>query len=163
MKFAVLILIMIEFKVCKTANEFDEAKTLFVEYANTLNFELCFQHFKEEISDLSLQYSEPTGSIILACENSIPIGCIGLRKLTDDTCEMKRLYLKNEARGKGIGRKLAEKVIAKAIEFGYKKMKLDTIETMKEAISLYKSMGLKEVSAYRFNPVKGVIYMELDL
>ncbi|MFA5404220.1 MAG: GNAT family N-acetyltransferase [Ignavibacteria bacterium] len=154
---------MIEYKISKSKQDFADAKDLFVEYANSLNFELCFQKFDEEISNLPEQYSEPTGCIILCYEDKKPIGCVGLRKFGEDICEMKRLYLRKEARGKGTGRMLAEKVIAKAKEFGYKKIQLDTIETMKEAIALYKSMRFKEISPYRFNPVKGVIYMELEL
>jgi GNAT superfamily N-acetyltransferase len=154
---------MIKYKISKSEKDFADAKDLFVEYANSLNFELCFQNFEKEISDLSAQYSEPTGCIILCYENDKPIGCVGLRKFAEDVCEMKRLYLRKEAHGKGIGRVLANKIIEKAKELGYKKMQLDTIETMKEAIALYKSMGFKEISPYRFNPVQGVIYMEFDL
>jgi putative acetyltransferase len=128
-----------------------------------LNFELCFQNFENEISDLPAQYSEPTGCIILCYEDDNPIGCVGLRKYEENICEMKRLYLKNEARGKGVGRELAIRIIEKAKQLGYKKMQLDTIETMKEAIALYKSIGFKEISPYRYNPVQGVIYMELEL
>jgi ribosomal protein S18 acetylase RimI-like enzyme len=154
---------MIKYKISKTEKDYKNAKILFVEYANSLNFQLCFQNFEKEISDLSAQYSKPTGCIILCYEDDKPIGCVGLRKFAEGICEMKRLYLRPEARGKGIGRVLAEEIVEKAKEFGYKKMQLDTIETMKEAISLYKSMGFKEISPYRFNPVKGVIYMELEL
>ncbi|MCX6163959.1 MAG: GNAT family N-acetyltransferase, partial [Ignavibacteriae bacterium] len=109
------------------------------------------------------QYSEPRGCIILYYENDKPIGCVGLRKFTEGVCETKRLYLRKEARGKEVGRKLAEKIIEKAKELGYKKMQLDTLETMKEAIALYKSMGFKEISQYRFNPLEKVVYMELEL
>jgi putative acetyltransferase len=154
---------MIIYKTCKSKKDFAEAKILFLEYKDSLNFDLCFQKFHEEIADLSLQYSEPTGCIILCYENEKSIGCVALRKFAEGICEMKRLYLRKEARGKGVGRILAEGIVEKAKEFGYKKMQLDTIETMKEAISLYKSMGFKEISSYRFNPVKGVIYMELEL
>jgi ribosomal protein S18 acetylase RimI-like enzyme len=154
---------MVSYRTCKSQKDFADAKNLFIEYATSLNFELCFQNFEKEISDLPAQYSEPTGCIIMCYENDRPIGCVGLRKFSDGICEMKRLYLKNEARRKGIGRTLTEKVIEKAKRYGYKKMQLDTIETMKEAISLYKSMGFREISAYRYNPVKGVIYMELEL
>lgn len=154
---------MINYITSKTEQCFAEAKELFLEYKDSLNLDLCFQNFNEEISDLPAQYSEPNGCIILCYEDDKPIGCIGLKKFSEGVCEMKRLYLRKEARGKGIGRNLAEKIIEKAKEFGYKKMQLDTLETMKEAIALYKSMGFKEIPPYRFNPVKGVIYMELDL
>jgi putative acetyltransferase len=154
---------MIKYKFSKSDKDFADAKDLFVEYANSLNFELCFQNFEEEISNLPAQYSEPTGCIILCYENDKSIGCVGLRKFAEDVCEMKRLYLRKEARGKGIGRVLANIIIEKARELGYKKMQLDTIETMKEAIALYKSMGFKEIKPYRYNPLDSVLYMELDL
>lgn len=154
---------MLTYKISKTEQDYNDAKDLFLKYANSLNFELCFQNFEKEISDLPAQYSEPTGCIIICYEDDNPIGCVGLRKFSEGICEMKRLYLRNNARGKGIGRVLAEKIVEKAKELGYRKMQLDTIETMKEAISLYKSMRFKEISPYRFNPVKGVIYMELEL
>jgi putative acetyltransferase len=153
---------MTDYRISKSEKDFDEAKQLFIEYKNTLNFDLCFQKFDEEISDLPAQYSEPTGCIILCIENDNPIGCVGLRKFKEGVCEMKRLYLRPEARGKGIGRVLANKIVDKAKELGYKKMQLDTIETMKEAIALYKSMGFKEIKPYRYNPLDKVIYMELE-
>lgn len=154
---------MITYRICKTEKDFEDAKDLFLEYAKSLNFGLCFQNFEEEISDLPAQYSEPTGCIILCCEEGKPSGCVGLRKFSEGLCEMKRLYLRKQSRGKGIGRILAEEIIEKAREFGYKKMQLDTIGTMKEAITLYKSMGFKEISPYRFNPLENVIYMELEI
>ena len=154
---------MIVYKIAESELDFKDAKELFLEYANSLNFDLCFQHFDGEISDLSAQYSEPEGCLILCYENNFPIGCVALRKFNFDICEMKRLYILPQARGKGIGRVLAEKTVQKAGVLGYKKIKLDTVETMKEAIALYKSMGFKEIEPYRFNPVKGVIYMEKNL
>ena len=153
---------MISYKISKSQKDFEKAKELFIEYKNSLNLDLCFQKFHEEISDLPSQYSEPSGCIILCYENKKPTGCIALRKFEGDTCEMKRLYLRPEARGKGIGRVLANKIIEKAKELGYKKMQLDTLETMKEAIALYKSMGFKVIAPYRFNPLDGVVYMELE-
>jgi putative acetyltransferase len=154
---------MITYKISVTEKDFADAKELFLEYKETLNFDLCFQKFSEEISDLPAQYSEPKGCIILCYENDKPIGCVGLRKFAEGVCEMKRLYLRKEARGKGIGRILAEKIIDKAKGLGYKKMQLDTLEKMKEAIPLYKSMGFKEISPYRYNPLDGVVYMELKI
>jgi ribosomal protein S18 acetylase RimI-like enzyme len=155
---------LITYRISTTEQDFKDAKGLFLKYAASLNLDLCFQKFHEEIADLPSQYSEPArGCIILCCENSEPIGCVALRKFKDDICEMKRLYLRREARGKGIGRALAEKIIEKAKQYGYKKMRLDTIETMKEAIALYKSMGFRVIAPYRYNPAEGVIYMELEL
>ena len=154
---------MISYKISKSQKDFEKAKELFIEYKNSLNLDLCFQKFHEEISDLPSQYSEPSGCIILCYDNNEPIGCIALRKFEGNTCEMKRLYLRSEARGKGIGRVLANKIIEKAKQFGYKKIRLDTIVTMKEAIVLYKSMGFKVIAPYRFNPLEGVIYMELEI
>lgn len=154
---------MINYKISETEEDYKVARELFLEYANSLNFDLCFQHFDGEISDLAGQYSEPAGCLILCYEDNFPLGCVALRKFKDDICEMKRLYLRPQARGKGIGRTLANKIIEKAKELGYKKMQLDTIETMKEAIALYKSMGFKEIDAYRFNPIAGVKYMEISL
>ena len=154
---------MITFKISKSEQDFSEARKLFLEYKDSLNLDLCFQKFHEEISDLSAQYSEPSGCIIICYKKNLPVGCVGIRKFKGDVCEMKRLYLRPEARGKGIGRVLANKITEKAKEFGYKKMQLDTLETMKEAISLYKSIGFKEISPYRFNPLEGVIYMEIEL
>jgi ribosomal protein S18 acetylase RimI-like enzyme len=155
---------MIIYKISKSDEDFKITKDLFIEYKNSLNLDLCFQKFHEEISDLQSQYSGPAGGCVILCfEDSEAIGCIALRKFENETCEMKRLYLRPEARGKGIGRALAEKIIEKAKEFGYKKMQLDTLETMKEAIALYKSIGFTEIEPYRYNPNKGVVYMKLDL
>jgi ribosomal protein S18 acetylase RimI-like enzyme len=151
------------FEVANTARHYEDAKILFLEYANSLNFDLCFQNFDKEIADLKGEYTNNGGCILLCYENNIAAGCVGLRRLENNICEMKRLYLRNEFRGTGIGRKLAEKIIDKATEFGYEKMRLDTIDTMKEAISLYKKLGFIEIKPYRENPVAGAIYMELVL
>lgn len=155
---------MITYKISKSDEDFKITKDLFLEYKNSLNLDLCFQKFHEEISGLPSQYSESSGGCVILCYKDVKaIGCIALRKFGNDICEMKRLYLRPEARGKGTGRILAEKIIEKAKEFGYKKMQLDTLATMKEAIALYKSMGFTEIEPYRYNPNKGVVYMKLDL
>jgi ribosomal protein S18 acetylase RimI-like enzyme len=154
---------MVNYKTAETEKDYAEAKELFLEYKISLKIDLCFQKFHVEISDLPAQYSGPTGCIILSCEDDKPFGCVAVRKFEDDTCEMKRLYIPNSYRGKGIGRELAERIISKAKEFGYKKMRLDTLETMAEAISLYKTLGFAEIPKYRHNPIKGVVFMELDL
>lgn len=154
---------MITYKIAETPKDYEDAKSLFLEYADSLNFNLCFQNFNKEIEDLPAMYSEPCGCIILSCENEIPFGCVALRKFEDNICEMKRLYIPKTYRGRGIGRELAGRITEKAKELGYGKMRLDTLETMTEAISLYKSMGFYEIEKYRDNPIKEVVYMEKKL
>jgi ribosomal protein S18 acetylase RimI-like enzyme len=151
------------FEIANTKKHYEDAEILFVEYAESLGFDLCFQNFHREIRDLKEEYTNNGGGILLCYEDGVPVGCVGLRRFKDDICEMKRLYLRNEFRGSGTGKMLATKIIEKAKELGYEKMRLDTIETMKEAISIYKKIGFKEIDAYRENPVPGVIYMEIDL
>ncbi|MBI5402868.1 MAG: GNAT family N-acetyltransferase [Ignavibacteriae bacterium] len=154
---------MIIYKTAETKKDYEDAKVLFLEFADSLNFNLCFQNFQKEIEDLPAMYSEPGGCLLLSCENEKPFGCVAVRKFEDGICEMKRLYIPESHRGRGIGRELAERIISKAKELGYKKMRLDTLETMKEAISLYKTMGFCEITKYRENPIKEVVYMEINL
>jgi ribosomal protein S18 acetylase RimI-like enzyme len=138
-------------------------KKLFLEYASSLGFNLCFQNFDRELEDLPGDYSPPKGCLLLAIYDEKVVGCVALRPITDTICEMKRLYVKPEFRGKGIGRKLATEIIEEARKIGYKYMRLDTIPSMKEAISLYYSLGFKEIDPYRYNPIEGAMFMELKL
>jgi ribosomal protein S18 acetylase RimI-like enzyme len=138
-------------------------KKLFLEYAESLNFNLCFQNFEKELAGLPGEYAKPDGRLLLLYYDNDPVGCVALRRENDKISEMKRLYVMPEYRGKGFGRKLAFEVIRQAKEIGYERMKLDTVTSMKEAIKLYREIGFTEVSAYRYNPVEGAIYMELNL
>ena len=140
-----------------------KAKSLFKEYAASLNFDLCFQDFDRELEEFPVQYSPPDGSLFLAVENNIAVGCIGIRRLEDRVCEMKRLYVKPCFRGTGAGRMLAEKSIEAARSLNYKLMRLDTLPSMTNANRLYVSLGFKRIEPYRYNPIKGAVYMELDL
>jgi len=145
-------------------NDVSEVKSLFIEYAKSLNFDLCFQGFDEELTTLPGKYSPPEGIIYLAKLNDKIAGCIALRKLEKGVCEMKRLYVRPEFRRNGIGKLLCDKLLEKARSIGYKKMRLDTIShLMKDAVKLYKSYGFYEIPAYYKNPQEGVIYMELEL
>jgi len=139
------------------------ARKLFLEYAESLNFNLCFQNFEKELADLPGEYAKPGGRLLLLYNDNEPAGCVALRQESDKISEMKRLYVMPKYRGKGFGRKLAIEVIRQAKEIGYERMKLDTVPSMKEAIKLYRELGFMEVTAYRYNPVEGAIYMELDL
>jgi ribosomal protein S18 acetylase RimI-like enzyme len=138
-------------------------KELFIEYAHSLNFDLCFQNFDKEVAGLPGEYAPPDGTLLLAKVNRKDAGCVALRKIDSSTCEMKRLYVRPEFRGRGMGRSLAIAVIREAIKIGYSSMKLDTVPSMKEAIPLYQSLGFREIKPYRLNPIENAIYMELDL
>jgi GNAT superfamily N-acetyltransferase len=147
----------------KTPKHLEIARSLFREYAASLGFDLSFQNFEQELSELPGDYTPPGGRLYLAFEKGRPAGCIALRKISDDDCEMKRFYVCPLFRGKGLGKRLATVVIGEAREIGYKRMLLDTVPAMKRAISLYRALGFKPIPAYRKNPVPGASFMELIL
>jgi GNAT superfamily N-acetyltransferase len=153
----------IRLKRAETAEEFAAARVLFEEYAAALGVDLCFQNFERELNNLSVEYGPPGGRLLLATTEGAHVGCVGVRKLDDGVCEMKRLYVRPRARGTGLGRVLAREIVGAARELGYRSMRLDTLPSMKEAVPLYRSLGFKETEAYRYNPVEGTLYMELDL
>lgn len=140
-------------------------KQLFIEYAKSLDFDLCFQGFDQELAGLPGKYSQPSGCIILALLEGTTAGCVALRPLPDhdSVCEMKRLYVRPNCQGKSIGRQLVKAIIEEARKLGYKSMRLDTVPSMQTAITLYKSFGFVEIEPYRENPVSGTLYLELDL
>jgi putative acetyltransferase len=141
-----------------------QARELFLEYAQSLGFSLCFQNFDKELATLPGDYAPPDGRLLLAeCDGQLA-GCVALHKLESSLCEMKRLYLRPQFRGKGVGRALAERIIAEARQIGYLKMRLDTVEPlMKDAVAMYRKLGFKEIVPYRANPIAGAVYMELEL
>jgi putative acetyltransferase len=148
----------------KSAEQIAQARELFLEYANSLGFSLCFQSFDKELAELPGDYAPPEGRLLLAEYNNQPAGCAALHRLEPAICEMKRLYLRPAYRGKGLGRKLAEAVISEARSVGYKRMRLDTVEPiMKDAVAMYRRLGFREIAPYRANPIEGALYMELDL
>ncbi len=139
-------------------------RELFLEYAKSLNFSLCFQSFEKELAELPGGYAPPKGRLLLATHGPQLAGCAALHKLEDEICEMKRLYVRRQFRGKGLGRVLAERVVADAREIGYKRLRLDTIEpVMRDAVAMYRKLGFKEIAPYRENPIAGALYMELEL
>jgi ribosomal protein S18 acetylase RimI-like enzyme len=154
---------MLEIFPAKTDEDFEIAKKLLVEYGNSLSFHLSFQDFEEELANLPGDYVRPAGCLLLAVYKEQPVGCVGLRKLNDGVCEMKRLYVKPQFRGLGIGRALAEAVIVEARKIGYNYMRLDTVPSMEVASALYVSVGFKKSSAYRYNPIENAVFMELKL
>jgi len=142
----------------------EQARALFLEYAQSLGFSLCFQSFDEELKTLPGAYRPPNGRLLLARCAGQAAGCVALRKLEGSICEMKRLYVRPVCRGKGVGRMLVGRVIAKARLIGYGRMRLDTIaSSMQDAIALYRRMGFQEIPLYCDNPIAGALYMELVL
>lgn len=139
------------------------ARALFKEYTDSLGVDLTFQNYEQEVARLETVYGPPAGSLLLARYNRLFVGCVALRKLDDLTCEMKRLYIKPEARGKGLGKALCKRVIKRGRELGYKRMRLDTLPSMTAAQVLYKKLGFREVEPYYENPIPGTRYMELSL
>jgi len=140
-----------------------EVRALFQEYADSLGFDLEFQGFAGELAGLPGDYREPGGALLLAREGGRSVGCVALRRLDETTCEMKRLYLRPEGRGQGLGRRLATEVIAEARGRGYRMMRLDTAPGMDEAIALYRSLGFRPIAPYRHNPIPGALFLELAL
>jgi len=128
-----------------------------------LDIDLCFQGFEHEVAGLPGAYAPPRGRLLLALDGAVPAGCVALRPLAAATCEMKRLYVRPAARGRRVGRLLAETVLREARGIGYARMRLDTMPSMKEAIALYRSLGFLEIAPYCENPVAGALFMELSL
>jgi ribosomal protein S18 acetylase RimI-like enzyme len=129
------------------------------EYAAWLEVDLCFQNFEEELKGLPGEYSPPLGRLLIA-EGA---GCVALRPLEREICEMKRLYVRPEFRGSGLGRRLVLAIIEEARGIGYRRMRLDTMPKMDRAQGLYASLGFREIAAYRFNPEAGARFLELEI
>ena len=139
------------------------ARSLFLAYRAELGIDLEFQDFSSELDSLPGSYSPPRGRLYVARVNGEPAGCIALRPLGNDTCEMKRLFILPPYRRLGLGRVLSQQIIADARSIGYSRLVLDTLPSMQQAQSLYCSLGFTEIEPYRFNPVAGAVFMELKL
>lgn len=142
---------------------FETAKSLFVEYAAGLGIDLCFQDFDHELANLATQYSPPSGALLLAMVDKLTAGCVALRRWDDDVCEMKRLYVREPFRRLKLGRLLTTDIVDEARKLGYRRVRLDTLPSMHAAQALYRSLGFRDVSAYRHNPIAGTVFMERDL
>ncbi len=154
----------LKFAQAESPTQIAQVRELFLEYAQSLGFSLCFQDFDKELAELPGKYTPPEGRLFLADYQNQPAGCVAMRKLEPGICEMKRLYLRPQFRGKGLGRALAERIIAEARQVGYRRMRLDTVEpAMKDAVATYRKLGFKEIAPYCQNPIAGATYMELNL
>ena len=146
-----------------TANQFNDAISLFQEYANSLNISLAFQNFDEELNIINSMYGSPTGCLLLVYDNELPVACAAYRKIGEDICELKRMYIKPDYRRKGIGQEIMNILCTRAKINGYSLMRLDTLDTMTPAIKLYSNNGFYKIEAYCYNPNEGVVYMEKSL
>ncbi|MGA8180537.1 MAG: GNAT family N-acetyltransferase [Desulfobacterales bacterium] len=154
---------MIKIVEANTKEFVEQAKALIREYAESLEFDLGFQDFDKEMEIFPEHYASPRGCLFIAMDENHPVGCVALRDLGDGICEMKRLYVKPNYRGKNIGRLLAETVIQAAGKLDYDRMRLDTIPSMKQANVLYKALGFRKIAPYRYNPFEDAAFFELNL
>ena len=136
---------------------------MFEEYARAVDVDLCFQDFAAELDRMTVMYAPPAGALLLARAGSDAAGCVGLRKLRDDICEMKRLYVRPAFRGRRLGRRMAEDIARRARSLGYRTLVLDTLGTMEAAQGLYVSMGFTPATSYYVNALPNVKYFSLDL
>lgn len=150
----------VDLVVPMSLHELEEVKKLFLQYEKSIGVSLCFQGLKEEMETLPGKYQEPQGVLLLLNINGEAAGCCALRPLEDKICELKRLYVKEEHRGRGRSKILLERILQEAKEKGYERIRLDTLETMKPAIALYRSFGFREISPYIYNPLPGALYFE---
>jgi GNAT superfamily N-acetyltransferase len=146
------------------------ARTLMKEYVRFLGVDLSFQGFEEELASLPGKYAPPSGALFLARmpvtdghASGVPAGCVGLRKLAPGICEMKRLFIRPRFRGTGLGRALAERVIEEGRALGYRAMRLDTLDRLKSAVGLYRSLGFRQIPPYCENPLPDSMFWELRL
>ena len=153
----------ISIRQAATDTEIEAVRRLFREYEAFLGVDLGFQNFDAEFAGLPGKYARPDGDLLIGLNGNRILGCVAVRRLDHGVCEMKRLYVRPEARGTGLGRRLALEIIAIARELGYSVMRLDTLDRLTEAMCLYETLGFRRTAPYYENPLKGVVYWELPL
>lgn len=154
---------MTEIRPATLPQDLPEVRRLFRDYAEGLGIDLSFQDFETELRELPGRYAPPRGRLLLAWRGTQPLGCVALRPLPGNDCEMKRLYVRAQARGERLGRRLAERICREAREAGYARICLDTLPTMQSAQALYRALGFRPIEPYGYNPVPGALFLALDL
>ncbi len=154
---------LLQIRTATSATEIEVARSLFLEYEKSIGISLCFQNFAGEVATLPGAYAPPDGRLLLAVAAGEPAGCVALRKIGEGIAEMKRLYVRSAWRGTGLGRRLAEAVIAEALEIGYRAIRLDTLPSMAAAQALYVSLGFVDIPPYNDHPIEGTRVMERRL
>lgn len=155
---------MFTIDLVETAKGYRIAAELFKEYARQIDIDLSFQNFHSELDQLQTQYAAPSGALFLVNDpKGQPMGCFAIRKLESTIAELKRMYLRKEARGLGLGKKMLAYALEQAALMGYSKIRLDTLPHMHAAISLYENLGFYEIEPYIYNPIDGAKYYEADL
>jgi len=147
----------------QTPQHIEETRRLFREYEQFLGVDLCFQGFEAELAGLPGRYGPPTGALLMALDGEHAAGCVALREIGQGICEMKRLYVRPAYRGLDLGRQLARSIIGQAISLGYSLMRLDTLDTLRQAMGLYEALGFTRTAPYYDNPLPGVVYWERAL
>jgi putative acetyltransferase len=157
----------IELRRADGAGDLAQAAAIFREYAAGLGVDLCFQNFEAELATLPGEYAAPSGHLLLAFIGDKLAACGAFRALTDvdyaNACEMKRLFVRPQFRGFGLGRTLAQALLDEARGAGYSAMLLDTLDDMEAARGLYASLGFVEIPPYYFNPIAGAHYLKANL
>jgi ribosomal protein S18 acetylase RimI-like enzyme len=154
---------MILIRPARFPQDLQSVRDVFREYADSLGFDLCFQGFEAELAELPGKYAEPRGRVLLAEEDGQVVGCVAMRPLDDGACEMKRLYVRPQARGAQLGRRLAQRICDEARSAGYRRICLDTLATMTAALALYESLGFAPIAPYIYNPIPGARFLGREL
>lgn len=153
----------IRIESAETQADVAAVRQLLTEYGPTLAVDLEYQGYAAELSGLPGAYAPPRGALLLARHGRRSVGCVALRPIDPETCEMKRLFVRAAYRSRGIGRRLVERIILEARHRRYRRMVLDSLPTMTEAIRLYRSLGFRDTLPYTFSPVEGTVFLELRL
>lgn len=154
---------MLEWKHVTERADVDQVKNLFKEYADGLKEDHLSRVMEKELSCLPGDYAPPNGVLFLVEDDREPMGCVAVRKLQPGICELKRLYVRPQARGTGLGKELVMMAIDVAEALGYEKMRLDTLNTMETAKGLYRYLGFEEIEPYSQVPVEGLSFFEKRL